>query len=161
MTDGRPDRAGRGSIRRRAACFVALGLLGCSTSPEPISIVPDSAKGRQAVEAAMATWKAGHAAGVVEPTSPRVLVIDTHRKPGQRLDGFEVLGESADSRGRTFQVRLALNGPDERPVVGFLVVGIDPVNVFRAEDYELLMHWEHRMDPEPGQAGAAPVPLAR
>ena len=135
VAPGRPrrDRAGSAASRR----------------PEPISIVPDPARGRQAIEAAMATWKAGQPTGIVEPTSPRVQVVDTHRKPGQRLVGFEILAESADARVRTFSVRLPLAEPEERPVVRFLVVGIDPVLVFRQEDYELLMHWEHRMDPEP------------
>ena len=37
-------------------------------------------------------------------------------------------------------------------------VGIDPILVFRQEDYELLMHWEHPMDPEPGGEAAPPAP---
>ena len=106
----------------------------------------------------MATWKEGHPTGIVEPTSPRVQVVDTHRKPGQKLVGFEILSDSADSRVRTFSVRLTLIEPEERPVVRFLVVGIDPILVFRQEDYELLMHWEHQMDPEPEKGATAPAP---
>ena len=141
-------REARGRRSDRFLTVVAMGIIGCSGRPESPAIVPDSTRGRRAVEAAMASWKAGHPAGIVEPTSPRVQVGDTHRKPGQRLDGYEILGESADARVRTFTIRLALVEPEERPVVRFLVVGIDPVLVFREEDYEMLIHWEHRMDPE-------------
>ena len=139
--------------------LVAAGLLGCEPTPEPISIVPDPARGRQAIEAAMATWKAGHPPGIIEPTSPGVQVVDTHRKPGQTLVDFEILSDSADLRVRTFSLRLTLSESEERPVVRFLVVGIDPILVFRQEDYELLMHWEHRMDPEPEKTTAPPATL--
>jgi hypothetical protein len=105
----------------------------------------------------MVAWKAGHPTGIVEPTDPRVQVVDTHRKPGQRLDGFEVLAESADSRFRSFSIRLRLAEPEERPVVRFLVVGIDPVLVFRQEDHDLLMHWEHRMNAESDPAEGPPI----
>jgi hypothetical protein len=137
---------------------LASVLLGCDPPPEPASIVPDPTKGRQAIEAALGAWKAGHPTGIIEPTSPRVQVVDTRRKPGQELIGFEILSESADSRVRTFNVRLALSGQEERPIVRFLVVGIDPVLIFRQEDYELLMHWEHPMDPKPEEAGALAAP---
>jgi hypothetical protein len=132
--------------------LVATGWLGCEPAPEPIPIVPDPARGRQAIEAAMTAWKAGHPPGIIEPTSPRVQVVDTHRKPGQTLVDYEILSDSADPRVRTFSLRLTLSGSEERPVARFLVVGIDPILVFRQEDYELLMHWEHRMDPEPEKA---------
>jgi hypothetical protein len=38
-----------------------------------------------------------------------------------------------------------------------VVIGIDPLWVFRHEDYDLLLHWEHPMEPvsvEPSQAGS-------
>jgi hypothetical protein len=134
-------------------------LLGCEPTPEPISIVPDSARGRQAIEAAMTTWKAGHSPGVLEPTSPRIQVVDAHRNPGQGLLDYEILSDSADARVRTFSLRLTLSDSQDRPVVRYLVVGIDPILVFRQEDYELLMHWEHRMDPESKKTTTPPAPL--
>ncbi len=147
--------------RRPLVALVAAALLGCEATPEPISIVPDSARGRRAIEAAMATWKAGHPTGVIEPTSPRVQVVDAHRKPGQNLLDYEILSDSADARVRAFSLRLTLSDSDDYPVVRFLVVGIDPILVFRQEDYELLMHWEHRMDPEPEKTTTPTVPLGK
>ncbi len=41
-------------------------------------------------------------------------------------------------------------------MVRFLVVGIDPILVFRQEDYELISHWEHKMDPGDEKTAATP-----
>jgi hypothetical protein len=155
----RPVARPRIRSRRLFVALVVAALLGCEPTPEPIPIVPDSARGRQAIEAAMTTWKARHLPGVVEPTSPRVQVVDAHRKPGQDLLDYEILSDSADARVRTFSLRLTLSDSQDRPVVRFLVVGIDPILIFRQEDYELLMHWEHRMDPEPEKTTTPPAPL--
>jgi hypothetical protein len=137
------------------------GFSGCGTAPAPIPIVPDAATGRRAIEAMMATWEEEHPTGILEPTSPRIQVVDTYRKPGQKPVGFKILSESADSRVRTFSVRLALVEPEESPVVRFLIVGIDPILIFRQEDYDQLMHWEHRMEPESEKGALAPAPLSK
>lgn len=79
--------------------------------------------------------------------APQVQVVDSFRLPGQRLAGYRVVGEQASDRARTFSVQLELEGPTERSLVRFLLVGIDPVLVFRDRDYELLTHFEHKMDP--------------
>ena len=139
---------------------VAPGLIGCPGPTAPVSIVPDSARGRWAIETALRAWESGHPPGV-ETTSPRVQVVDTRRKPGQSLGGFAILAESTDGRTRSFAVRLELLGPEERPLVRFQVVGIDPIVVFRQEDFDLLMHWEHGMGPAPDPAQAPPDPIAR
>lgn len=128
--------------------LVAIFLSGCAGSSNQTEIVPDSAKARRAVELAMESWKAGRPTGGVEPTEPRIQVIDSNRKPGQTLQGHEIVAETASSRERTFTLRLSLANPDEQISARFLVMGIDPVLVFRQEDYDLMMHWEHKMDPE-------------
>ncbi len=149
------DRSGS----RRWFALIAAGLLGCEPTAAPVSIVPDSSRGRQAIEAAMTAWRAGHPTGTIEPGSPRVQVIDTHREPGRTLVAYEILSDSADARVRTFTLRLGFSETEDRPIVRFLVVGIDPILVFRQEDYELLMHWEHRMDPEPENPAPPADPL--
>ena len=54
-----------------------------------------------------------------------------------------------------------LPGPTSDPWSDILVVGIDPVLVFRQEDYELLAHFEHKMDPEPGNPARRPPRMPR
>ena len=45
----------------------------------------------------------------------------------------------------------------ELPVVRFVVFGIDPLWVFRQEDYEMFAHWEHLMDGPEAPAADAPA----
>jgi hypothetical protein len=147
-------------LSRVLPVVLVLGFIGCWRRPAT-SIVPDSVRARKVVEAVMAAWAAGSPAGMLDTTAPRVQVVDSFRKPNQKLEGFEILAETASPRARTFSLRLRLAEPDEQPLVRYLVVGIDPVLVFRQEDYELLSHFEHKMDPEPQATGEAPPPAAR
>ena len=72
------------------------------------------------------------------------MFVDQSRKPGQRLREFTILGESAGADGcRQFQVKLALEQPDESILASYYVFGQGPIWVYRAEDFEMMM----RMDP--------------
>ena len=97
----------------------------------------------------MGAWRLGHPAGQIEPTDPRVQVVDTSRKEGQTLRSHEILGQTAEERHRTFVVRLHLETPEETREARFFVLGIDPMIVFLDEDYRLITHWDHRMPAEP------------
>ena len=144
-----------------AAMSVAiLALAGCATkSPD---FVPTTQSAEIAVRQGLDAWKAGHPPGEVPGTSsPMIFVNDTGRKPGQILKDFQILGETRGSAGRTVVVNLQLANPDEVVKTAYIVVGIDPLWVFRQEDYELLMHWDHRMPAEAqGASEAAPVSSA-
>ena len=104
------------------------------------------AAARKAVAAVLDAWAEGRPAGASAATRPDVYVVDKHRRPGQRLARYDILGELSHDKARDFAVRLRLENPDERPVVRFLVVGIDPLWVFREEDYAMITHWMHPME---------------
>ena len=72
-------------------------------------------------------------------------ITDNNRNPKQSLEEFKILGETPGRSGRTYAVELSLKHPDEHIKTEYIVVGIDPLWVFRREDFELLMHWDHRM----------------
>ncbi len=56
---------------------------------------------------------------------------------------FTVLGEAAGADGcRRFQVKLALEQPQESILVAYYVFGQGPIWVYRAEEFEMIM----RMD---------------
>jgi hypothetical protein len=76
-------------------------------------------------------------------------VGDTHRRAGQKLARYEIVGELPSDEGRLFAVRVHLENPAAEAKVNFLVVGIDPLWVFRQEDYQMVTHWEHNMPPAP------------
>lgn len=126
---------------------VALGLCGCRPRAKDADrFVPAPGVAKAAVTGALERWKRGEAVNTGAESKPAVRVIDDQRKPGQRLARFEVIGEVASESGRTFAIRLSLENPDEELIVRYLVIGIDPLLVYRKEDYDMLMHWTHRMD---------------
>jgi hypothetical protein len=72
---------------------------------------------------------------------------------------YTVLNETAAINGRTYVVRLQLSNPAADERVRFVVIGIDPIWVFRKSDFDRLAHWEHPMaveEPAPESTSDSP-----
>ncbi len=124
--------------------LIALLLLaGCARKNEDFIPAPELAE--NALVQVLEAWKAGQPAGEIPNTKPAVFATDTNRLATQTLRAYDVLGETPGSSGRTYVVVLKLENPTEEIKTTYIVVGIDPLWVFRREDYELLMHWDHYM----------------
>jgi hypothetical protein len=140
--------------------MLVLGSWGCQGRPEGFEkYVPTSESARAAIAAMLDAWRCGQPVDDAVGTRPVINVVDKHRRIGQTLKAYEILGEVSTDNARGFAVRLTLENPDESQLVRFLVVGIDPLLVFRQEDYELIAHWMHPMDesrPEGAEANAKP-----
>jgi len=135
-------------LNRPLAGAVVAALLACGCGPrsDPSRFVPPTNTAETALQQALSAWKAGKPAGPVPDVGPpAVQVVDAGRKTGQTLVDFRILGESQGPTGRTFVVQLNLKNPDREERVKYIVVGVDPLWVFRQEDYELLAHWDHHM----------------
>ena len=66
-----------------------------------------------------------------------VEAVDSKWKAGQKLSKFEILGEDAGGQGPTFfSVRLTVKGRAKAEVVRYVVVGRDPLWVYREDDYQ-------------------------
>jgi hypothetical protein len=65
------------------------------------------------------------------------------------LIDYEMLGEVSGEGPRTFVVRLKLDNPVAKREVRYYLVGIDPLWVFRQEDYDALVHWDVCAKDEP------------
>jgi hypothetical protein len=90
------------------------------------------------------------------------MFVDQQRQPGQRLRDFTVLGESPGAEGyRQLLVKLSLEEPDESLLVSYYVFGQGPIWVYRAEDFDMLMHMDKSMMPDPPSATAASGPEDR
>jgi hypothetical protein len=127
---------------------------GCSQQAAIERYIPSGDASRTAMISAFDAWKQGVPAGPVPDTSPLIHVTDNHRRPKEILVGYRILGEVPGDTPRCYAVELTFDPPREERA-RFVVVGIDPLWVFRLEDYQLLAHWEHKMDkPSP----AAPRP---
>ena len=125
-------------------CMSLLWLTGCGDSDA--RFVPAHKTAHAAVTAAMNAWKNGVAPGPVPDTAPLIHLTDSHRQPGQVLEEFQILGEVPGNADRCLAVRVKLSNPVAEERIRYVVVGIDPLWVFRHEDYDLLMHWEHPME---------------
>jgi hypothetical protein len=122
-----------------AVLFVAA-LAGCSGKGGQVGdFTPPEANARKALEAALTHWQSGGQPGAVPGTAPVVQVIDSKWKAGQQLKSYEITGEEpvTGSGPRTFRVRLnTVKGP---PVdTRYAVLGIDPLMVYRDEDFQKL-----------------------
>jgi hypothetical protein len=73
------------------------------------------------------------------------------------LLSYEIVGPLMTiGKARPFAVRLDLGAPPETVSARYLVIGQDPLWVFRQEDFERMLHWEHKMDGEAASARPAP-----
>jgi hypothetical protein len=132
---------------------------GTDTPRDSKRPLPDAALGRRAVESSLGKWQDSPDHGTTSPsTSPSVVFVDQQRRPGQRLRAYAVLGESESETGRRFVVKLSLAEPDESILAAYYVFGQDPIWVYRSEDFDMIMHWEHPMPADPPVAADPPKP---
>lgn len=129
-------------------CAVALAVLtafaaGCG-SDLPDHYTPPAATAQQALTAVLEAWKAGQAEPSMELADPpvRLQVADSYRRAGQRLAGFEILGEISADGPRSYSVRLALENPSAVEETRYYLMGIDPLWIFRDKDYTSFIHWD-------------------
>jgi hypothetical protein len=127
-----------------------MTAMGCGSRVGSMDrFVPSSNSAREALEAALTAWQNGEQPGAIRSSPTVVQVVDTHRGPDRPLQTFEILGEVGSDSGRCFSVRITLENPNEEQKVRFVIVGINPLWVFREEDYTMLSHWEHPMPESP------------
>lgn len=139
-----------------AALLIALaGCGGFTAGSRTDSFVPSPELARAALDASLTAWQAGKPTGPASALGTRVEVSDSERDPARPLRRFAILGPIGTDDQRGFAVRLAFDNPPETRVTRYLVVGTNPVWVFRQEDYERISHWEHAMDPLPDAAEVA------
>jgi hypothetical protein len=125
---------------------------GCrNASPNFERYVPDPGVARAAVVAILESWLKGDSPDVIVGNRPEVHLVDKQRQ-GQRLRHYEIVGEVPAKNARGFAVRLSVGDAEDKQGVVYLVVGTDPIWVFRQEDYEMISHWMHPMTEADDQA---------
>ena len=134
-----------------ATLAVTLVPAGCGSRARDYTPSPHAA--RASLELVLTEWSQGRLSGSIAG-KPNVQVVDTSRQQGQTLRSFSVLSEtSVGAEGRCYVVRLQFDNSAADERARYVVVGIDPIWVFRKEDYDKLAHWEHPMElPEPSTA---------
>jgi hypothetical protein len=138
----------------RAGLLFSIGLVvlatGChDREPEGFAkFIPAPATARQALSKALEAWREGEAPGPIDNGTSKLFLIDARRQGGRKLAAFEVIGEVSADNARGFAARLTFDddGPEESPTSRYLVVGIDPLWIYRQEDLDMFCHWMHAMD---------------
>lgn len=118
--------------------LLAVGV-GCSSGKKLEDFTPQEGSARKALEAALTHWVGGGQPGAIPNTKPVVEVTDTKWKTGQKIQSFEILGDEppAGAGPRFFKVRLT---PEKGTPVEtrYAVLGIDPLLIYRDDDYQKL-----------------------
>jgi hypothetical protein len=137
----------------------------CSRRSQPTaqSTLPDPSAARRALEQSLDAWRESPQLERTVSTVRPVMFVDLQRQPGQRLRQFTILGETASLSGyRRFLVKLTLEQPDDSLVASYYVFGRGPIWVYRAEDFDMIMHMDKSMMAEPtppdGQVGPSNAP---
>lgn len=132
------------------AALLALALgPGCARPGQRNEdFIPREDVAREAVEAALAAWVRGEAGQAVAGTNPQVMHIDENRSKGRTLTGYKILGPVPADAPLCFAVQLSLGNPRAEVRDRYVVAGIDPLWVWRYDDYLMIMHWAHPM-PDP------------
>lgn len=142
-----------------AKVLLVVFVVGCGQSPQASieRYIPDPDTARSAIASALSSWQKGEPTGELAGTSqPLLFVVDSHRKPGQKLDQFEILGEVPGHTKRCYLVKLSYSNPTASEKARYAVVGIDPLWIYRHEDLEMLAHWEHPMPPPNAKQSTEP-----
>ena len=113
--------------------FFPLTICGCSGDANA-PYIPASNTARKALEISLKKWQSGDAHGPIETGKPAINVFDMRWQQGKKLESFEILEELAEAH-RTFSVKIKLAKQPEE-MNKYLVVGIDPLLVFRDIDYQ-------------------------
>ena len=128
---------------------IALAVIFYEARPESRhgapTTLPERPVARAAVEKSLARWR-DSLENETKGTKPeQVVFVDQRRQPGQRLRAFAVLGDYELENCRCFKVKLDLSEPEASTLVVYYVFGRDPMWVYRAEDFDRIMHWEMDM----------------
>jgi hypothetical protein len=124
------SRRGVLALALSAACAAGCGGGGYD------KYVPSEASARSALEKALTAWQNGQRPDQIGAESPAVVAADSKWQAGQKLKGFEILKEEPGEGPKWFEVRLTLQGRPGEQVVRYVVVGKDPLWVYREEDYK-------------------------
>ena len=135
---------------------VASGIFFAGCHAEPTNAferyIPSSEAARKGVTGVMEGWLKGlspEASG--SAARPEIHVVDQTRRADQRLSRYEILGEEPADNARTFAVRVTFNDTEEPEILRYVAFGVDPMWIFRREDYETI--WMHDEEAPADRAG--------
>lgn len=132
-------------MRRLAVLMLAL-VVGCGQrNPTAEEFIPPEDVVQSALDRCLGAWAKGESTSPVAGTYPPIHLIDGLRTKERKLLKYEILGPTPADAARCIAVRLTLGNPSQEIRERYVVVGIDPIWVWRLDDYVMLTHWNHPM----------------
>jgi hypothetical protein len=127
-------------MRLRALVPIALvALAGCGGSVP----LPTTDVSRRALQASLDAWKAGKPAASLASEKPSIEPVDFEWKAGKVLTDFAI-GEHSPGEGtQTLSASITLKGEPGPKEVKYMVLGVEPVRIFRDEDYNRAMNMDN------------------
>ena len=114
----------------------SAGLFGCSSGSAGVNrYVPSEGKAREALDAALAAWQRGEPPGQLSVGGTTVEVVDSARRGDQKLAKYEIAGDAPSGGPKQFTVRLTMESSTSVQEVIYVVLGRDPIWVYRDQDY--------------------------
>ncbi|MBI3468203.1 MAG: hypothetical protein HY000_34800 [Planctomycetes bacterium] len=129
------QRVNRSATGWLGSAVLLVLLAGCGGQRTNDSFVPSDATAREALQAGLDAWKEGKPPGRVQAQSSTIQVVDSQWQSGDRLENYEVVDAVPGDGPRQFSVRLTMKGGAGPKEVRFVIVGKDPIWVFRDTDY--------------------------
>jgi hypothetical protein len=114
---------------------------GCSRGQRNEDFVPSEDTARNALEAHLQSWMRGESTQVIVDTQPVVMIVDDLRLKGRTLTDYKILGPVPADAPICFAVQLSLGNPKADVRERYVVVGLDPLWVWRYDDYLMITHW--------------------
>jgi hypothetical protein len=116
---------------------------------------PGAATARKALEDSLVAWRDGAKPDRLAAATPPVHPVDFQWQAGQALANFQILADEPDAGDATkrFSVRLELRPVrGAKPAAGettthYVVLGRDPVWVYREDDYLRLLNMDNNPNP--------------
>jgi hypothetical protein len=110
-----------------------LCLQGCGGGESVDRYVPEISNARGMLETALNSWKGGDPLKTIENDGHKIDVFDARWRSGQKLENYEILAEQKGEPHPQFLVKTLIKGKEEATT--YLVMGIDPINIFREQEY--------------------------
>jgi hypothetical protein len=125
----------------RALIPITLAALaGCRGGSASL---PSTDVSRQALQVSLDAWKAGKTTASLASGKPCIEPVDFEWKAGKILTDFTI-GEHSPGEGtQTLSASLTLKGEPGPKEVKYMVLGVDPVRIFRDEDYNRAMNMDN------------------
>ena len=135
----------RSFTKRRGVAGVAVvtALVLVTASCGGPSPIPPAEVARKALETSLTAWRDGKTPADTTKGDPPIQVMDSEWTNGRKLASFEIVREQPSDSDKRFVVKLKYANPAAVTETTYIVLGTQPVAVFREEDYTRTLNMDN------------------